>query len=54
VYFGGVGDDEVGTAMENACKSQGVEPVFFRTTEKPTGASAALVYEKDRTLMCDT
>jgi sugar/nucleoside kinase (ribokinase family) len=31
-----------------------VKPVFFRTTEVSTGAAAALVYDKERSLMCDT
>ena len=45
VYFGGIGEDGNGKYLEDACKSQGVIPMFSRTSEVPTGATAALIYK---------
>jgi adenosine kinase len=49
-YFGSIGKDEKGEALQNELKTAGVNGNFHIDQETPTGTCAVVVVNKDRTL----
>lgn len=52
-YFGCVGDDAKGQALEQACQQVGIECQFEKTSEEPTGTCGVVVVGKERTLIAN-
>jgi len=50
-FVGCIGMDESGKILRKAVTDSGVRPIFFETDKKPTGRCAALITNKERTLV---
>lgn len=49
-YFGSIGQDSKGEALEKELENAGVNAFFHKETETPTGTCAVVVVDKERTL----
>eukprot|EP00347_Sterkiella_histriomuscorum_P023643 403333888 len=52
-YFGSIGDDDQGKILQQILKDEGVVSVIYQDDKAPTGVCAAIVYNKDRSLVAD-
>jgi len=50
-FVGCIGKDESGKILRTAVTDSGVKPLFLETDERPTGRCAALIVDKERTLV---
>jgi len=50
-FIGCIGKDESGKILRDAVTSSGVHPHFLETDERPTGRCAALITDRERTLV---
>jgi len=50
-FVGCIGKDESGKILRKAVTDSGVKPLFLETDERPTGRCAALITDKERTLV---
>jgi len=53
VYFGCIGNDEVGETLEKELESTGVHGAFHKDRETPTGTCAVIIVNKERTLVAN-
>lgn len=53
VYFGCIGNDEVGETLEKELESTGVHGVFHKDRDTPTGTCAVIIVNKERTLVAN-
>ena len=52
-YFGSIGNDDQGKILQLILKDEGVVSVIYKDDKAPTGVCAAIVYNKDRSLVAD-
>jgi len=50
-FVGCIGKDDSGKILRKAVTDSGVKPLFLETDERPTGRCAALIVDKERTLV---